>query len=73
MIDNILTLAKPNVPELLISLIIFAFIYGIPIAIAVIFYLMLRRNKNENIRLRLEVGKLADELEQARKQKECEG
>jgi hypothetical protein len=27
------------------------------------------RNKNENIRLRLEVGKLADELEQMRKQK----
>jgi hypothetical protein len=27
------------------------------------------RNKNESIRLRLEVGKLADELEQARKQR----
>jgi hypothetical protein len=30
------------------------------------------RNKNENIRLRLEVGKLADELEQVRKQKDTE-
>ncbi|MHC4206860.1 MAG: hypothetical protein ACYSTT_19565 [Planctomycetota bacterium] len=30
------------------------------------------RNKKENIRLRLEVGKLADELEQMRKQKDVE-
>jgi hypothetical protein len=27
------------------------------------------RNRNENVRLRLEVGKLADELEQARRKR----
>ena len=48
--------------ELLIVLIGFA----IPIVLAILFFLMLLRNKKENIRLRLEVGKLADELQQVR-------
>lgn len=54
--------------ELLIVLIGFA----IPIVLAILFFLMLLRNKKENIRLRLEVGKLADELQQVRKQKDTE-
>ena len=52
--------------ELLIVLVILA----IPVVLAIKFML---RNKSENIRLRLEVGKLADELEQVRKQKGAEG
>ena len=54
--------------ELLIVLIVFA----IPLVLAIFFLRLMLRNKNENIRLRLEVGKLADELEQARKQKGTE-
>ena len=55
--------------ELLIVLIAFA----IPVILAILFFLLLLRNKKENIRLRLEVGKLADELEQTRKQRGTEG
>lgn len=54
--------------ELLIVLIVFA----IPVVLAILFFRLMLRNKRENIRLRLEVGKLTDELEQARKQKETE-
>ena len=49
--------------ELLIVLIVF----GIPVVLAIKFFRLMQWNKKENIRLRLEVGKLADELEQARK------
>ena len=52
-------------PEALIVLIGFA----IPVVLSVLFLQFLLRNKKENIRLRLEVGKLADELEQTRKQR----
>lgn len=51
-------------PEAVIVLIIFV----IPIVLAIKFFRLMVRNKNDNIRLRLEVGKLADELEQERKQ-----
>jgi len=54
--------------ELLIVLIVF----GIPVVLAIKFFRLMLRNKNENIRLRLEVGKLADELEQIRKQRGTE-
>ena len=56
-------------PEALIVLIGFA----IPVVLAILFLLLLLRNKKENIRLRLEVGKLADELEQTRRKRETEG
>ncbi|MHC4170972.1 MAG: LapA family protein [Planctomycetota bacterium] len=59
--------------ELLVVLIVSCIVFGIPIVLAVVFFRMMVRNKNENIRLRLEVGKLADELEKARKQKGSEG
>ena len=45
---------------------------GIPVLLIVLFFRFLLRNKRENVRLRLEVGKLADELEQVRKQKDDE-
>lgn len=46
--------------------------FAIPIVLVILFFLLLLRNKKENIRLRLEVGKLADELEKVRKQKDTE-
>ena len=53
----------PGPIELLIILISF----GIPVLLIVLFFRLLSRNKRENVRLRLEVGKLADKLEQVRK------
>jgi hypothetical protein len=55
-------------PELLIILIIL----GIPFALIVLAAKHLLLQKRENIRLRLEVGKLADELEQVRKKAQGE-
>ncbi len=63
MINNILAFWMPGPIELLIILISF----GIPVLLIVLFFRLLSRNKRENVRLRLEVGKLADELEQVRK------
>ena len=65
MIYNILSFWAPGPIELLITLIFF----GIPVVLVIWFARFLLRNKRENVRLRLEVGKLADELEQMRKQK----
>jgi len=69
MINSLLAFGVVGAWELLVILIILA----IPIGVAIIFILLMLRNKKENIRLRLDVGKLADELEQTRKQKGMEG
>ena len=66
MINNILAFFMPGPYELLIILISF----GVPVLLIILFARFLLRNKRENVRLRLEVGKLADELEQVRKQVE---
>jgi hypothetical protein len=58
----------PGAIEILIILIIL----GIPFALIVVVAKYLLRQKRENIRLRLEVGKLADELEQLRKKAQGE-
>ncbi len=65
MIREFLAFFTPGPLELLIIIVVF----GIPVVLAILFFRFLLRNKKENIRLRLEVGKLADELEQVRKQK----
>ena len=64
MIRDILASWIPGPYELLIILIVF----GTPIVLIILFFRLVLRNKRENVRLRLEVGKLADELEQMRKQ-----
>ena len=64
MINNILAFWMPGPIEFLIILISL----GIPVLLIILFARFLLRNKRENVRLRLEVGKLADELEQMRKQ-----
>ena len=48
--------------------IVIIIVFGIPVLLIILFARLLLRNKRENVRLRLEVGKLADELEQMRKQ-----
>ena len=69
MTKTLLAFGTIGAPEALIVLIIFT----IPVVLAIMFFRLMLRNKKENIRLRLEVGKLADELEQARRQKGSEG
>ena len=68
MINNILAFWTPGPIELLIIPIVF----GLPVVLVIWFARLLLRNKRENVRLRLEVGKLADELEQMRKKKDVE-
>lgn len=65
MINNSLAFAGPGVWEWLVIILVF----GVPVLLIVLFVRFVLRNKRENVRLRLEVSKLADELEQARKQK----
>ena len=65
MVKGMLAFGTIGALEALIVLITFA----IPVVLAILFFRLLLRNKKENIRLRLEVGKLADELEQTRKQR----
>lgn len=72
MIDCILGFFAPGPFELIVILIVSLIVYVIPIIVIVYIIRLLQRNKRENIRLRLEVGKLADELEQMRKQKDSE-
>ncbi len=67
MINNI-SFWMPGPIELLIILIKL----GIPVLLIILFARFFLRNKRENVRLRMEVGKLADELEQVRKQKDDE-
>ena len=68
MVNNILAFWTPGPIEFLLILIFF----GVPVLLIILFARFLLRNKRENVRLRLEVGKLADELEQMRKQKDDE-
>jgi hypothetical protein len=68
MTNNILSFWAPGPIEILVILVGF----GIPIILIIVFLRLILRNRNENIRLRLEVGKLADELEKVRKQKDAE-
>ena len=55
------------------GLLIILVVFGIPVVLIVLFVKHLVRSNEERRRLRLEVGKLADELEQVRKQKESGG
>ena len=66
MVNNILAFLFPGPIELIVILIVFS----IPIILVILFLKLFLRNKRENVRLRLEVGKLADELEQMRKKQD---
>ena len=73
MAGEILVFWTPGPLELLVILIISLIVFGIPVLLIILLVRYSLRNKRENVRLRLEVAKLADELEQVRKQKEADG
>jgi len=56
--------------ELLIIIVLMVVMLAIPLAAVIWFARTNMENKRENVKLRLEVGKLADELEQVRKQRQ---
>jgi di/tricarboxylate transporter len=68
MINDILAFLMPGPWEWIVIFIFF----GIPILLIILFVRYLVRSNKERRRLRLEVGNLADELEQMRKQKDDE-
>lgn len=63
MTNNALSFFAPGPIELLVIL----FVYGVPVVVIVLVVRYALRASRESRRLRLEVGKLADELEQMRK------
>lgn len=63
MVHSALAYAGPGPMELLVIVLVF----GAPVLVFVLIVRAVLRNRKENIRLRLEVGKLADELEQERR------
>ena len=67
---EILAFGAPGMWELIVVSVVFALSCILPVVVVIYVIRLLIRNKQENQRLRLEVGKLADELEQARKQDE---
>lgn len=58
--------------ELIVVVVVFIIKFIIPVVLIILFVKYLVRSNKERLRLRLEVGKLADELEQMRKQKDTE-
>ena len=70
MTNDILAFGTPGLLELMIIFLVLLFHYILPILLVIWIIRSLVRNKRENQRLRLEVGKLADELQQMRKQAE---
>jgi hypothetical protein len=61
----------PGMGEYLVIAVFLAVFIVLPILLVLWFARRLLENSRENARLRLEVGKLADELEQIRKQQQA--
>jgi hypothetical protein len=61
----------PGTIETFVMALIFAVWAILPVLVVIWFARRVLENKRENVRLRLEVGKLADELEQVRKQQQA--
>ena len=70
MTNDIFTFGLPGLFELMLIVFIVLIHYVLPILLVIWIIRSLVRNKRENQRLRLEVGKLADEVQQIRKQME---
>lgn len=68
MINTVSTFGLPGGCEWLVVLVVVLIIFGLPVLLVVLLIRYILQSRRENIRLRMEVGKLADELEQARKQ-----
>lgn len=62
--------AFASIPELVVVAVLMGITAAVPILLVIWFARKTMENKRENVRLRLEVGKLADELEQVRKQRQ---
>jgi len=60
----------PGIAEYLVIVTMMAVMAAAPILVVIWFARKTLENKRENVKLRLEVGKLADELEQVRKQQQ---
>ncbi len=67
---EVLAFGAPGGLEVIIISVVFLITWVLPIAVVIYVIRLLIHNKRENQRLRLEVGKLADELERARKRSE---
>ena len=65
--DDLVAAIVPGIAEYLI-IVMMVVMAAAPILVVIWFARKTLENKRENVKLRLEVGKLADELEQVRKQ-----
>jgi len=66
--DDLVAFIDPGIAETLVIVTMMAVMAAAPILVVIWFARKTLENKRENVKLRLEVGKLADELEQVRKQ-----
>lgn len=66
--DTAIAFIAPGIAELLVISVLMVVMAAAPILVVIWFARKTLENKRENTKLRLEVGKLADELEQVRKQ-----
>lgn len=66
--DDLVAFIVPGIAETLVIVTMWAVMAAAPILVVIWFARKTLQNKRENVKLRLEVGKLADELEQVRKQ-----
>ena len=66
--SNLAFIGMPGAVELVVVILMWVVMAVLPILVVIWFARKTMENKRENLRLRLEVGKLADELEQIRKQ-----
>jgi biopolymer transport protein ExbB/TolQ len=66
--SDLVAMIGPGIAEVLVIATLMAVMAAAPILVVIWFARKTLENKRENVKLRLEVGKLADELEQVRKQ-----
>jgi len=70
MINEILAYFAPGLFEVLIVIVVSLLVFGIPAVLIFLFIRFIIQTKRERLKLRLEVGKLADELQQVKEQME---
>ena len=68
--NGVVAVTIPGVAERFVIILLWAIMAAVPILVVLWFARKTLENKRENVRLRLEVAKLADELEQVRKQQQ---
>ncbi len=69
--DVLVATIFPGIAELLVIVTMMVVMAVVPVLVVIWFARKTLENKRENVRLRLEVGKLADELEQVRRQQQA--